>query len=58
MDELATHAAGGRHGGTMTQKGAYKERLLQVVSVATQVAISRRGCKDTSSLYVGDKKIK
>ncbi|CAB1120916.1 unnamed protein product [Ectocarpus sp. CCAP 1310/34] len=42
IDELATHAAGGRHGGTMTQKGFYKERLLQVVSVATQVAISRR----------------
>ena len=26
----------------MTQKGVYKERLLQIVSVATQVAISRR----------------
>ena len=42
IDELATHAAGGRHGGTMTQKGVYKERILQAVSVATQVAISRR----------------
>ena len=42
IDEIATHAAGGRHGGTMTQKGVYKERLLRVVSVATQVAISRR----------------
>ena len=41
IDELATHAARGRNGGTMTQKGD-KERLLQIVSVATQVAISRR----------------
>ena len=35
-------SAGGRHGGTMTYKGVYKERLLQVVLAATQVAISRR----------------
>ena len=43
IDELATHAAGGKHGRTMTtQKGVYKERLLQVVSVATQVTISTR----------------
>ena len=36
------HAAGGRDGGSMAQKGVFKERLLQVISVATQVAISRR----------------
>ena len=42
IDELATHAAGGRDGGSMAQKGVFKERLLQVISVATQVAISRR----------------
>ncbi|CAB1096631.1 unnamed protein product [Ectocarpus sp. CCAP 1310/34] len=42
IDELATHAVGGRDGGTMALKGVFKERLLQIVSVATQVAISRR----------------
>ena len=29
-------------GGSMVQKGFFKERLLQVISVATQVAISHR----------------
>lgn len=42
INELATHAAGGRDGGNMARKGVFKDRLLQVVSVATQVAISRR----------------
>ena len=42
IDELATHAVGGRDGGTMALKGVFKERLLQIASVATQVAISRR----------------
>ena len=42
IDKLATHAAGGRDGGSMAQKGVFKERLLQVISVAIQVAISRR----------------
>ena len=43
IDEVATHAAGGKDGGSMAQKGVFKERLLQVISVATQqVAISRR----------------
>ena len=42
INELATHAAGGRDGGNLTLKGIFQERLLQVVSVATQVAISRR----------------
>lgn len=40
--ELATHAAGGRDGGNLARKGVMKERLLQAVSVATQVTISRR----------------
>ena len=39
IDKLATHAAGGRDGESMAQKGVFKERLLQVISVATQVAI-------------------
>ena len=42
IDELATHAAEGRHGGLMAQKEVFKERRLQVISVATQVAISRK----------------
>ncbi|CAB1098594.1 unnamed protein product [Ectocarpus sp. CCAP 1310/34] len=42
INELATHAVGARDGGTMALKGVFKERLLQIVSVATQVAISRR----------------
>ena len=42
INELATHVANGREGRNMAQKGVIKERLLQVVSVATQVAISRR----------------
>ena len=42
IDELATHTAGGRDGESMALKGVFKERLLQVISVATQVAISRR----------------
>ncbi len=42
IDELATHAAGGRNGPNMCRRGIIKERILQVVSVATQVAISRR----------------
>ena len=42
IDELAAHAAGGRDGGSMALKGVFKERLLRVISVATQVAISRR----------------
>ena len=35
IDELAMHAAGGRDGGSMAQKGVFKGRLLQVISVAT-----------------------
>ena len=43
IDELAAHAAEGRDGGSMALKGVFKERLfVQVISVATEVAISRR----------------
>ena len=33
---------GGRDGGATAKKGICKERLLQIVSVTSQVAISRR----------------
>ena len=42
IDQLAASVAGGRDGGSMARKGVLKERLLQIVSVTTQVAISRR----------------
>ena len=42
IDELATHAAGVRDGGSMAKKGVFKERFLEIISVATQVAVSRR----------------
>ena len=42
VDQLATHVVGGQNGGEITRKGAVKERLLQVVSVTSQVAVSRR----------------
>ena len=32
----------GRDGRSMARKGVVKERLLQIISVTTQVAISRR----------------
>jgi len=39
IDQLA---AGGRDGGSMARKGVVKERLLQIISLTTQVAIPRR----------------
>ncbi len=42
VDQLATSMVGGSGGGDVTQKGVVKERLLQIISVTTQVAISRR----------------
>ena len=42
IDQLAASVVGGRDGGSMGRKGVVKERLLQIVSVTTQVAISRR----------------
>ena len=42
IDQLAASVVGGRDGGSMARKGMLKERLLQIVSVTTQAAISRR----------------
>ena len=42
IDQLAASVVGARDGGSMARKGVLKERLLQIVSVTTQVAISRR----------------
>ena len=39
---LFTIVVGGRDGGSMARKGVVKERLLQIISVTTQLAISRR----------------
>ena len=38
INQLAASVVGGRDGGSMTRKGVVKERLLQIVSVAAQVA--------------------
>ena len=42
IDQLAASVVGGRDGGSMARKGVVKERLLQTISVTTQVAISTR----------------
>ena len=42
VDELSTHVVGGRDGGSMGRKGVFKERMMQIISVTAQVAISRR----------------
>ena len=42
IDQLAASVVGGRTGGSMTRKGVVKERLLQIVPVTAQVAISRK----------------
>ena len=42
IDQLAATVVGGRDRRSMARKGVLKERLLQIVSVTTQVAISRR----------------
>ena len=42
IDQQAASVVGGRDGGSMARKGVLKERLLQIVSVKSQVAISRR----------------
>ena len=42
IDRLAASVMWGRDGGPMTKKGVVKEHLLQLISVTTQVAISRR----------------
>ena len=42
IDQLEASVVGGRDGGSMTRKGVVKEHLLQIISVTTQIAISRR----------------
>ena len=42
IDHVAMNVVRGRGGGQMAKKGICKERLLQIVSVTTQIAISRR----------------
>ena len=42
IDQLAASVVGGRDGESMARKGLLKERLLQIVSVTTHVAISWR----------------
>ena len=42
IDQLAASVVGGRNGGSIAKMGVLKERLLQIVSVTAQVAISRR----------------
>ena len=42
IDQLAASVVGGRDCGSMVRKGVVKECLLQIISVTTQVAISRR----------------
>ena len=39
VDQLATHVVGGQDGGEISMKGVVKERLLQIVSVTSQVAV-------------------
>ena len=46
IDQRAASVVGGRDGGSRGRKGLVKERLLRIVSVTTQVAISRRDIKD------------
>ena len=50
VDQLAASVVGGRDGGSMARKGVVKERLLQTISVTTQVAISTRVRGLSSSL--------
>ena len=42
IDQLATRVIEGGDGGRIPKKGICKERLLQIISVTTPVAISRR----------------
>ena len=42
IDQLAASVVGGRDGESVARKGVVKECLLQIVSVTTLVAISRR----------------
>ena len=42
IDQLAMSVVGGKDGGAMARKGICKQRLQQIISVTSQVAISRR----------------
>ena len=42
IDQMAAIIVGGTDGSSLARKGVCKERLFQIVSVTTQVAISRR----------------
>lgn len=42
IDQVAAIIAGGTDGSSLTRKGVCKQRLFQVISVTTEVAISRR----------------
>ena len=42
IDQLAASVVGGTDGGSLSRKGVWKEYLFQIISVTTQVAISRR----------------
>ena len=42
IDQVTTSIVGGKDGWSLSRKGVSKERLFQIISVATQVTISRR----------------
>ena len=42
IDQVAASMVGGTDGSSLARKSVCKERLLQIISVTTQVAISRR----------------
>ena len=42
IDQLAASIVARRDGGSMTRKGVVKEHLLQIISMTTQVDISRK----------------
>ena len=42
IDQVAASTVGGTDASSLARKGVCKERLVQIISVTTQVAISRR----------------
>ena len=42
IDQVAASIVGGTDASSLARKGVWKERLFQIISVTTQVAISRR----------------
>ena len=53
IDQLAASVVGGKDGRSMVRKGVVKERLLEIISVTPQVAISRRVAR--FKLQLGDR---